>query len=118
MGLDVEIFFKTKDGEYPKLERYVPLGFDIVQKESWCSPLEATHKVETFERYYGDGYERGDWTKICAVLMLLHASEEVEEVWYFADCCDGPRICRIEDVLELSKHFMEVGERPYRNFFK
>jgi hypothetical protein len=46
--------------------------------------------------------------------MLLHACENVETVWYDGDNCETLRECPPERVLEISRHYMQHGERPYR----
>lgn len=117
MGIDVVIYFQAdEDFSDNHLERFLGNGFDVVNVIDWQLDTYdingATHVIDTFERYYGPGYERGDWGKICRVLMLLHACPKVKKVWYGGDC--NPTPCPPERVLEISKYYMENGERPYR----
>ena len=114
MGVDAMIFFRAT--EPFELERELPNGYEIVGNPEF-GPDEATHQIYTLERYYGPHYERGSWPNICAVLMLLHACKNVEKVWYNGDSSDHQE-CPPEKVLEISAHFMKVGERPYREYFK
>lgn len=116
MGIDVEIYFVC-EGE-PNFERALPRGFEICKAVDWKAEdfaPDATHCIDTMSRYYGIGYERGDWTAICAVLMLLIASEQVSKVYYGGDSYISLPECTIESVLEISKHYMENEHRPYRN---
>ena len=131
MGIDAVIHFKTKDGKEPTLERDLPCGYSISNhifyecEDSFNNysnhgntpPLDKVKpdfSIDTYERFYGIGYERGSWPNICATLMILFASEDVTNVWYNGDCSEYLREITINDVLELSRHFMENGERPYR----
>jgi hypothetical protein len=46
--------------------------------------------------------------------MALHACKNVETVWYFGDYHEGDAPFTPDRVLEFSKHYMTVGDRPYR----
>lgn len=114
MGIDTCIYFKTRDGRNPELCDSLPSGFEVVKAgEDECEG--ATHEIATYCRYYGPGYERGPWPLIAATLMALHASENVETVWYFGDCHESDAPFTPERVLEFSAHYMREGDRPYRN---
>jgi hypothetical protein len=113
MGVDAEIYLKSKDGKEPELEWNLPNGYRISPANKWA-PEGATHEIETAVRYYGANYERGPWPYISAVLMLLLASEDVEIVWYGGNCYDSMQICTPETVRELNDHFMAHGNRPFR----
>ena len=126
MGLDVQIYIQTTDGKIPELERSTGANFEIVEvKESWFPheaiegedyPFGATHEIGSTCRYYGPGYARGDWGLICRVLMMLMACETVEKVWYGHDCEDHATMseCTVETIIEISRYYMQHGERPYR----
>lgn len=112
MGKDVELYFE-KTGELD-LKRGFPPGWSIVEirdhkKEDHPG---ATHEIDTMARYYSQGYERGPWPHICAVLMLLHACPGVGKVWYGSDAHDRLPEFTPDDVCRLSQHFMANGE-PY-----
>lgn len=123
MGIDASIHFR-QIGEL-EFERDFPEGFELLHLEPEKSnPIlveeiayedkfsEATHEVVNEQRYYDIGYERGNWVKICSVLMLLHACPGVDKVWYGGDI---PMIkCTPQRILDISKHFMTYGEQPYR----
>lgn len=115
MGLDATIYFRTTDGQMPMLERDLPPGFAIeAVDDPENAPPGATHICNNNERYYGDGYERGSWPRLGAALMLLHACETVERVWYGPNNYEDTRECPAERVLAICAHFMAFGERPYR----
>lgn len=119
MGLDATIYFE-KTGEL-EFERDFPAGYSLYelndgQRDDAADDGAdgATHGIDTLDRYYGIGYERGPWPAICGVLMLLHACRGVGRVWYGGDGGHVP-LCPPEEVLRISAHFMEHGERPYRS---
>lgn len=113
MGIDACIYVKTRDGQEPDLCDALPGGCSVLPHSEWG--IEgATHCVDQCWRYYSPGYERGPWPSICAVLIALHACKNVETVWYFGDCHEGDAPFTPDRVLEFSKHYMIVGDRPYR----
>ena len=115
MKLDAMIYFRSK-AEHPKLENELGAGFVITPIDEYDAEEipEATHEVDCGgSRYYGKDYERGRWTLLAAVLMELHASEDVEKVWYGNDC-STPLEITPEGVNGISLHFMKHGELPYR----
>jgi len=116
MGVDAMIFFKVRAGvEAP--EFYFPEGFEVKSFSDSYGPPGATHEVDTLSRYYGKHYERGNWPSICAVLMALHACLDVERVWYDGDSSDNYEVCTPETVLDISRHYMDFGDRPYRRHY-
>ena len=117
MGVDAYIYLKTRNGEEPTLCDSLPQGCSMVDAKKWA-PEGATHEIDQCWRYYGPGYERGPWPSIAAVLMALHASPDVETVWYFGDCSDGDEPFTPQRVHEFSAHYMTEGDRPYRGAFK
>lgn len=112
MGVDSRILIKTRNGNEPNLCDVLPAGCSLIKTDDdVCEG--ATHEVEQSWRYYGPGYERGPWPMIAAVLMVMHASEDVETVWYFGDNHEGDAPFTPERVHEFSAHYMRVGDRPY-----
>ncbi len=113
MGIDVEIYFES-EGEPTDL-RILCDGYaeDCDDYERRFGP---THRISSCTRYYGPGYERGPWAEICGTLMSLFASTNVKRVWYFGDCVDidGAEPITIDGVLEISRHYMMFGQRPYQ----
>jgi hypothetical protein len=115
MGVDACIYVKTFDGAEPELPGSLPVGCELrPEKESSCEG--ANYEIDQCWRYYGPGYERGPWPSIAAVLMALHASQNVETVWYFGDCSDGDgdEPFTQQRVHEFNAHYMAEGDRPYR----
>ena len=113
MGVDACIYVKTRDGNEPELCDSLPSGCTVQAAREWACE-GATHEIEQCWRYYGPGYERGPWPSIAAVLMALHASPNVETVWYFGDFSDGDEPFTPQRVHEFSAHYMAEGDRPYR----
>ena len=88
----------------------------VTASDSYSRPDGATHSVVLgYGSYYGIGCERGPWPTICGVLMTLHADPSVGRVWYFMDISDAvdPPPCSPEDVLAISRHYMQHGTRPH-----
>jgi len=115
MGLDVEIYFRSKTAE-PNLEDALIPGFSIQPISEYMAEdlPEATHEVDCgCMRYYGEHYERGPWPRFAAVLMELLACEDVEKVWYGSDA-STPQEINAEGICEISRHYMANGQRPYR----
>ena len=116
MGLDVRILFQTvgEDVDFSELACCPDFTVHELSPDDWKKDdyPDATHELECGFRYYDIGYERGPWPKICAALMALQSIPEIEQVWYGSDC-GNPYECPPERILETSKHYMEVGHRPY-----
>ena len=116
MGIDACIYFRTTDGKWPDTGRHgLPEGYEIVEQgqDGYDIDIDCTHSVDTLARYYGPGYERGNWGQICTVIMILHASENVDKVWYDGDGTSTPKECTPEDVVNICFHYMKHGHRPY-----
>ncbi len=113
MGTDADIHFNTKSGNPPELFS-MPPGFDIVVSTNTFDNVSPKFYVHNYSRYYNVGYERGNWPAICSALMILFQSEDVTEIYYNGDGSESVREITIEDVLEISRHFMQNGTRPYQ----
>jgi hypothetical protein len=115
MGIDVEVYVETTPefADAGGLD-YPHFGFEGVE-EARFGPDGATHRLLSGMRYYGPHYERGPWPQICAALMDLMQEPEVKRVWYFGDSWEGGAPLTIDEVLEISRHYMTHGERPYRD---
>jgi len=111
MGIDATILFRSDAVPDIALDREWSIckysGWAGVEFDGACP----THEVDSLTRYYAPGYERGEWPSIAAVLMQLHEAPEVEVVWYGGDGMVGE--CDVERVLEISRHYMLHGNRPY-----
>jgi hypothetical protein len=123
MGVDACIYFKTRDGFEPPGLGTLGLGTLLPSKCPIIAAVDdfvesATHEIDQNWRYYGPGYERGPWPIIAAVLMALHASHDVETVWYFGDCFgeDGP--FTPQQVLAFTAHYMATGRRKLTTLLK
>jgi hypothetical protein len=114
MGANACIYFSSKK-EAPNFE-WGLLEENVIKKVDKFAPEGATHEVVIFgnNRFYGVYYERGVWPRYAAILMELFASPDVTKVWYFSDYDELPGPIEKEDVISLTKHYMDFGCRPYR----
>lgn len=114
MGVDAMIYCRTLSGEPPCSEWGLPVACEAraCSGESW-EPEGATHQISNPWRYYGEGYERGPWFAIGGLLMHLLSDDDVTTVWYNGDGDEGARHCDVERVIEISRHYMTNGRRPY-----
>lgn len=119
MGHDANIFFRAKPGfQVSDFEDSLPAGFDLIPISDYEREErlpDATHQLETVERLYEEGYERGSWPIICAAVMTLLATENVERVWYGDDQSIPAELTQAR-VLELCAHYMTHGHRPSKQF--
>lgn len=118
MGIDAEIYFKVKEGE--NYDGVSSSHFSILQTESEFKPLGATHVVSSMCRVYDFGYERGNWPLLALMLMQLLASPQIETVWYGGENVDSEylEILTNERFLNIMKHYLEHGNRPYLDRFR
>ena len=110
MGMDAYITIKAKPGF--RMDDHVELGIDIEEAEdNWLGNDQATHEIDPHQRYYGEGYQRGYWPHISAILKHLLDCRTVEAVWYGHDNDRMDRIdhARVEvlDNLYKGNHFEE-----------
>lgn len=144
MGIDAEMFVKLQgrqvtDDEILAVSRALTecLGFD----RFWCfgATDHAMHRVdkidqdgptikpkpgETFARirpatrYYGEGYERGDFALIATIreIVLVHWPDA--EVWYGGDSSGVLHEHMTDDFTSsLFAHFAKKGHRRYGSYF-
>lgn len=116
MGVDTQIYCRIRSGmdtpNAPSGASLVPISKPWDEDALW--PEGATHEVRTMDRFYAEGYERGCWPHIAAVLMELISHLSVETVWYGGDSdAVTPKIDE-ERVVELCRHWMRHRDRPYR----
>lgn len=107
MGLDVQIYFKTKTGDDPDLPDWLPNDFNLYKADE-DSPVGATHEIQTCVRFYGVGYERGPWPLISSVLMTLLACKDIEVVWYDSDSegVEDMEVMTPKYLSELTGHYL------------
>lgn len=71
-------------------------------------------KVNLYGRYYGKGYERGDWPKLRACIFWLSTRIPNCEVWYGGDssgiCAEHATPLFMAD---LDQHWVANARRPY-----
>ena len=83
MGIDCHIHLKVKEGCEPKLILPTGCEFEVCDCPSLFAP--STHEIDNPYRFYGEGYTRGPWPLISAVLIECMSCPEIEAVWYLPD---------------------------------
>lgn len=97
------------------------IGRRVIQQDA--PPIVAADdeqfiRVHLFGRYYGKGYERGDWPFLRSVMEWLEVCIPGCEVWYGGDSSGvehqhyGP-----VERADLNRHFLLYGHRPYLSGF-
>jgi hypothetical protein len=115
MGINADITFDLLSGDEPEYWHHAPECAWIEVNEA--DHLPGTHEVFFHRRIGGFAwlyhtiYTRGPWPLFAAVMMVLHASENVGDVWYGVD--GDVRLFTPGDVSDLTDFYMEHGTRPY-----
>lgn len=71
-------------------------------------------EVATMARYYGPGYERGDWPTIYGAIRVLQAAFPEATVYYGGDSSDDGVECTDEYLAEIWSHFLGPHGDDYR----
>lgn len=85
-----------------------------------CPNDEQWIRVYLMGRYYGEGYERGDWSKLGQIMRWLYENmPEGSEVWYGGDssgvCAEHYPLSRV-DAMDVYWHANK--NEPYINYFR
>lgn len=105
-------FFIDREREQHALSLHTQEYFGHKDKDH----VEELISVNTWARYYGPGYERGDFPFIIMLCEYLAAVFPNGDVYYGGD--SGYRLAPWDDVNEeLWDHFTSSGRRPYVNAF-
>ncbi len=134
MGVDVELYGEnnrnltqknldeinaTMSNNDDKWERFMldDVEFDIEGKQ------EMTKKTyihfRTLMRYYGEGYERGNWVYLTGIINIMRALSG-GKIYYNTDLnstqenLKGNEFTK-EDQEEIDNHFIKVQQHPYRD---
>lgn len=92
------------------LNRYVPPRWSDFKPKA-----ETVLKINTTNRYYGPGYERGPVLDFINLAGWLDERLPGCQVWYGPDHDDAPRPFTNEERRALWDHFVEHGHHPYRD---
>lgn len=116
-------FMISRPGEwdfYPNGKHCLELVDEYEQDGPSEFPAEGEQliQVNLYTRYYGRGYERGDWPFIYSVARWLEARIPDAKVWYGGDS-SGVLAYPLDDATkdELWTLFCGVGHEPYTHFF-
>lgn len=72
-------------------------------------------EVQTLDRYYGKGYERGDWPRIYGGIRVLQAAFPEARVFYGSDSSDDGEECTEEFLAGVWAHFLSPAGDNYRS---
>lgn len=144
MGIDAEMFVRTKTKVTPELlrewhcalgsafhehlwmfgthENKVPEELFLFPVKRWeqdgpdikPKPGETFLRLRPKSRYYGEGYERGDFPTLKSIAEFLEILIPDSEVWYGGDSsgvCAAP--FGREQREELLRHFVKHQHSPY-----
>lgn len=125
MGIDVNLYAECE----PSLERlnaaeaYLTARSDIgdawggdtqilvIDDAEWLDRPRVA--VQTLARYYGPGYERGDWPRIYGAIRILQAAFPEARVFYGGDSSDDGQECTEEFLAGIWEHFLSPNGDDY-----
>jgi len=126
MGVDVTISIKpktiTRDGiKALNQEIYHRFKNDISSEypESWelqWTDEDQAYTMRSFMRYYGEGYERGPFPTIFALVMFIKdAIPDGDDVFYYGDYSEleDASPTTYAELRELFAHWVKNGHKPY-----
>jgi hypothetical protein len=88
-------------------------GPDII-----AEPGEQFIRVHLYTRYYGEGYERGDWPLIKGTAEFLEGHISNARIWYGGDSSGLlAEPLDYEARLRLDAHWISTGHEPYNSRF-
>lgn len=84
----------------------------VVEDDDWLPRPRVS--LYTLSRYYGPGYERGDWPSIYGAIRLMQALFPEAKVYYGGDSSDDGCECTDEYLAEVWEHFLGPNGDDYR----
>lgn len=118
MGIDACIGFKLKNGvELSNELKTVLLKLSNLNDNDFATvdtdkDNPGYYELTSLHRFYGIGYERGDWETLCIILTLLMALDDVESVYYYGDN-ENPIIMSWKKLVQITEHYALFGHEPY-----
>ena len=125
MGIDIEIYVlgTCTDEELEVAEAFM---MNRVGGLSWgldtphpllerCKYPENRIEVDSGDRYYGHGYERGNWPKIYGGIRAMQAAFSGRPVFYGGDVSEYGQECTHEFLESLWRHWMGPLGDAYRD---
>ncbi len=80
--------------------------------EEWTGPRV---KANVTSRFWGPGYERGDWPSIYGAIRLMQALFPEARVFYDGDSTDDGLLCDEAMFAEYWEHYLSPSGDDYRN---
>jgi hypothetical protein len=126
MGLDVNLYAEADPTpeDLARAEEFFtarselgdPWGDDkrvlVASMEDWFQYPRV--EVQTLDRYYGEGYERGNWPRIYGGIRVLQAAFPGCRVFYGSDSTDDGQECTDEMLARVWEHFLGPRGDDYR----
>lgn len=104
------IFYEKEEPAFSPVEEYDEATESFVSNEEFLS-------VNTWQRWYGPGYERGDWPSLSMAIrwLLINVGPDV---YYYSDYAERrpENTITFSDLAELDGHWAHVGGLPYRGY--
>ncbi|HEU5026635.1 MAG TPA: hypothetical protein VFV01_17090 [Spirillospora sp.] len=124
MGIDVNLYAEghVPDDRLAEASAYLLARCSIVDTFDGKWPVLARENsydrprvvLSTMSRYYGPGYERGDWPSIYGAIRLLRAALPECRVFYGGDSSEDGQECTDEFLSEMWDHFLGPHGDDYR----
>lgn len=127
MGLDVNLYAEgeVSDDELSTADQFVMTrsviagGYGRTEMNALARADEDwfdAPRIEflTSSRYYGQGYERGDWPAIYGAIRLMQAALPDCRIFYGSDSSDEGIECTEEYLAEMWAHFLGPHGDNYR----
>lgn len=120
MSVDAYILVKIKDGiDLSYVDLYSAGTFNIEIVKSYNEQFKTQYSIECIgTSYFDENYPKGNWGKLCSILMSLLSNQSVECVYYFGDndTGDSPKPITAKRIIELCNYYMLYGNRQYYKF--
>jgi hypothetical protein len=126
MGVDVTLYAEgeitdeeiTAATEYLKARCWIADDYDgkwpLLSRESYDWFPAPRVELSNNQRYYGPGYERGDWPGIYGAIRLMQAAFPDRKVFYGGDSSDVGEECTEEFLAAMWEHFLGPHGDDYR----
>ena len=128
MGIDASLMVKSKckysaeelnelNYRFMEASCYGDTPKAICEAEQQKNDPHFYYKIGSSSRYYGRGYERGDWPTISYAITWLRFNFPDSEILYGGDCYDIEEypVFTLKDQQEMDIHWCKNEHLPYRD---